>query len=264
MSALQITAFGQTGFLFKFQQTRILIDPYLTEYVADKYGEHLKRVSPSKIEFNELSNIDLILITHSHEDHCDPLSLAELIKINPSAKILGSYDCAEVLESNGIGTHNFGIADEGTIDSRNSSITIRTVPSAHTELEFSANGHSKFLGYVLDFGGTVIYHAGDTIPHEKITKALEAKTIDFAFLPINERNYFREREGIIGNMSPKEALLWAEELKVKTLIPTHWDTFEPNSTHPEELNLLYNKRQYDFNLKWLEIDQTISINKNDV
>lgn len=265
MKGLTITALGQTGYLLEYANSRILIDPYLSEYVADKYGAHLKRMTPAALSAQELISIDLILITHAHEDHCDPLTLRTLIANNPKAKVFGSYDCFDVLKSHQINTSNFFVSDdESGVKTEDESIQIIAVPSAHTNLEFNAKGNSKFLGYVLKFGNMVLYHAGDTVPHQQITDLLLKHEIDWAFLPINEQNHFRIREGIIGNMSPKEALLWAEELKVKNLIPTHWDTFEPNSTYPEELNLLYSKGQYNFNLRWLEIDKSISINKNDV
>ncbi|MCF8275164.1 MAG: MBL fold metallo-hydrolase [Flavobacteriales bacterium] len=261
MKGLNITALGQTGYLMEYANTRILIDPYLSEYVADKYGVHLKRMSPSAISPAELMDIDIILITHAHEDHCDPLTLNALILNNPSARIFGSYNCLDILKENDIDTTSFHVSDDASgVKTGDTDISIVALPSAHTKLEYNEHGNSKFLGYLIRFGDIVLYHAGDTIPHEIITERLSTKTIDWAFLPINEQNHFRDREGIIGNMSPKEALLWAKELRVKNLIPTHWDTFEPNSTDPDELNLLYEKGQYDFNLKWLEIDKSISIN----
>jgi L-ascorbate metabolism protein UlaG (beta-lactamase superfamily) len=58
-------------------------------------------------------------------------------------------------------------------------------------------------------------------------------------LPVNERNYYRDRAGIIGNMSVREAFAFAEEIGVDTVIPIHWDLFGPNSVLPDEIILVH-------------------------
>ncbi|MNL04093.1 hypothetical protein D3C87_1246520 [compost metagenome] len=63
--------------------------------------------------------------------------------------------------------------------------------------------------------------------------------IDVAILPVNERNFFKERQGIIGNMSIREAFGLAEEIGAKHVLPMHWDMFAPNSVFEEEIRLVY-------------------------
>ena len=67
----------------------------------------------------------------------------------------------------------------------------------------------------------------------------ELAPIEVAFLPMNERNYFRDRRGIIGNMTIREAFGLVNEIGVNVLVPTHWDMFEPNAVPREEIELLY-------------------------
>ena len=50
-------------------------------------------------------------------------------------------------------------------------------------------------------------------------------------------------------MSVREAFQYAEEIGARTVIPIHWDMFEPNSVLPEEIELLYAKLQPDFRLR---------------
>ena len=258
---LQLTALGQTGFLLEYNACRFLIDPYLSEYVADKYGKHLQRLQPSRFKASELADIDALFMTHAHEDHCDPLTIRDIVRTNPICKLFGSFDCEDVLTEFDISLQNFSIADKGEIAlDRSSEIQITTIPSAHTELSYNSDGCSQFLGYIIQIGGTTIYHAGDTIPHETITEKLKAfGKIDWALLPVNERNHFRDREGIIGNMSPREALQWADEIGATNLIPTHWDTFAPNTTHRAEVELLHELNNHKCNLHWLHIDETLII-----
>ena len=72
--------------------------------------------------------------------------------------------------------------------------------------------------------------------------------IDIALLPVNEDNYFRRRRGIVGNMSVREAFELAREVKIKEVIPVHWDMFECNSTSEGEILSVYNSVEWPFKL----------------
>jgi L-ascorbate metabolism protein UlaG (beta-lactamase superfamily) len=120
------------------------------------------------------------------------------------------------------------------------SVRLIAVPAAHPNIERDEEGCLRYVGYVLESEGRRIYHAGDTSPATEMLARLEELTpIDTAFLPVNERNYYRETRGIIGNMTVREAFQLATDLKVRTLVPMHWDMFAPNSVYVEEIRLLY-------------------------
>jgi len=50
-------------------------------------------------------------------------------------------------------------------------------------------------------------------------------------------------------MSVREAFQMAADIGVKTLVPTHWDMFAPNSVYKEELNLLYELMRPPFEMR---------------
>jgi len=84
----------------------------------------------------------------------------------------------------------------------------------------------KAVGYIIEYMGLKIYHAGDTsLCSEVISSLKKYNRIDIAMIPVNEINYMRDRQGIIGNMSVREAFYFAEQIGVKTMFPTHWDMF---------------------------------------
>jgi L-ascorbate 6-phosphate lactonase len=56
--------------------------------------------------------------------------------------------------------------------------------------------------------------------------------IDVAFVPINGRDFFRSREGIVGNTDYREAAHLAEELDFGLVVPTHYDLFAFNAADP--------------------------------
>ena len=52
--------------------------------------------------FNELSNLDYILITHAHLDHSDPTFIKKLLEKFPNVKIITNNSVKEVLVKEGI------------------------------------------------------------------------------------------------------------------------------------------------------------------
>lgn len=253
---ISILSLGQTGFMFESNNNKFIIDPYLSDYVEDKYGEKLKRQSPIVVEPELLFDIDIILITHEHEDHCDPNTLRKIVKANPNVLICCPIQCNEIIR---------GIPFTQVINPKvNETLTIgkvniRAIPSSHLEVEIK-NNYSRWLGYELKIGDKILYHPGDTIPYDGLKNYL-SDSIDLAFLPINERNYYRERDGIIGNMSSREAIDLSRELHIKEWIPTHWDMFEVNSTTKEEFELIANFKGCK-NYVWIKAGERFELEVN--
>jgi L-ascorbate 6-phosphate lactonase len=94
------------------------------------------------------------------------------------------------------------------------------------------DGLARFVGYVIRSPQLTIYHAGDTLVTDELRDALAGRGIDVALLPINGRDYYRERTGLIGNMDAREAVRLAQELGVRVLVPMHWDLFAGNTVRP--------------------------------
>ena len=63
--------------------------------------------------------------------------------------------------------------------------------------------------------GKTIYHAGDTGLFKDMKLIGKLNEIDLAFLPIGD-NY---------TMGPDDAVIAAEYLKAKTVVPMHYNTF---------------------------------------
>jgi L-ascorbate metabolism protein UlaG (beta-lactamase superfamily) len=102
----------------------------------------------------------------------------------------------------------------------------------------------------MEIEGKRIYLAGDTsVTQELIDTLTLLRPITTAILPVNERNFFRDRRGIIGNMSVRESFLLADEIGVKTVIPVHWDMFEANSVGLDEIHAVYQQMEPAFDLQ---------------
>jgi L-ascorbate metabolism protein UlaG (beta-lactamase superfamily) len=84
-------------------------------------------------------------------------------------------------------------------------------------------------------GGVRLYHSGDTILHDGLVPRLEHQAVDVAFLPVNGRDFWRERRGIIGNLDGREAAELAATIGADVLIPMHNDMFALNHVSPAVL-----------------------------
>lgn len=251
-SMLKLKSLGQVGYLFEFLGTKWVIDPYLFNYVADLYGSEFNRLIDVELNGKDLAGIKLILITHEHEDHCDPTTINHILKFNSNVRIVCPKNCNDILTSAGIASElitNPHLGEEIQLDE----IKIEMIPSAHTNLEIE-DGFTRWAGYLIKIGKSIIYHAGDTVPYFDMDNYLP-KNIDLAFLPINENNFFRVKAGIIGNMTCREALQLIKEFEIQEWIPTHWDLFSQNGTYKEELDFLAKKLKTEKHI-WIDANRT--------
>lgn len=244
---MKILALGQVGYVFDAAGVRVVIDPYLSDAVAEQFGEDLRRQIPIVHPPAELAPVDWLLLTHAHLDHTDPATLRPLLAASPAARILAPFESRAILAAEAPGGSSVAPPPEAWIELA-PGLELRAVPAAHTELERDAAGELRYVGFLLRADGVTIYHAGDTIPHEEIFAALAGERIDVAFLPVNERNFYRDRAGIVGNMTLREAFRFAADLGVKTLVPTHWDLFAPNSVPRGEIEWMHRQETPPFDL----------------
>ena len=235
-----VCALGQVGYRFQFGQTVVYVDPYLSDYVEEVEGPELRRMFPAPVAPEAVRDADWIVLTHVHIDHCDPRTVGAISRASPLSHFVGPAPVLEVLRQQGLDESRMHLAPETDWFALGEAVSITAVPAAHPQVERDRQGRAQCVGYVLEYQGRRIYHAGDTsLADELMQRLKELAPIEIAFLPMNERNYFRARRGIIGNMTIREAFGLIDEIGVKVLVPTHWDMFEPNSVPREEIEFLY-------------------------
>ncbi len=241
---------GQAGVRLRIGGLTIYVDPYLTDAVAERFGEALHRLVPSPLAPADVTDADWVLITHEHLDHLEPQTLREIARRSPGAQFVCPAPWIGALQECGIRRERILRAQEAWIPLARE-VSVHPVPAAHPTIERDAEGELLRVGYVLQVDGRRIYHAGDTSPDEAIVRAVRAfEPIATALIPVNERNHYRERAGILGNMSVREAFAFCEELGARTLVPIHWDLFAPNSVLPEEITLLHGRLAPPFALRF--------------
>lgn len=226
---------GQSGFLIKWGQRFLLVDPYLSDSLTRKYADTDKphiRMTALPVDPGRLDFIDLVTSSHNHTDHLDGETLLPVLKANSGIEILiPSANRDFVVERLGLeaGTQPTGLnsGESATL----AGFECCAIPAAHEERELDDQGRDKYLGYVFSFGQWSIYHSGDTVPFEGLREALSSFTPDLVLLPINGRSPGR---GVAGNLWGIEAAQLASDLGASLAIPCHYDMFSFNTATPDE------------------------------
>ena len=215
---------GQASYVFKGSAV-IYIDPYLTP------NPH--RRTPPLLDYDEVTNADLILCTHDHLDHIDPDTLDPISKASPRATIVVPRPHVEKIAGLGIPreriagmTHRDVFAKDGVI--------VTALKSKHEFFDEDPVLGFPYLGYVVETNGFRFYHSGDTIPYEGLATSLREMRPDALFLPINGRDAERYRRNCIGNCTFQESVDLAGEAEPAWAIPMHWDMFPGNQEDPQK------------------------------
>ncbi len=227
--SLALWGLGQVGVAIKGPTGVLYVDPYLTD--SDDEGGSLPRTFPPTLAPAEVTNASAVLLTHNHIDHTDPDTVLPLSEASPEARFVAPFTSRDTLVEAGLDGSRIVVPVVGE-PVEVSGATVTAVPSAHTELEYDAERGYPYLGYVIEWNGVTVYHAGDTVVYEGMVETLSAWDIDLAFVPINGRDYFRTQRGIIGNTDFREAAELTEVLDIGLILPTHYDLIEGNTADP--------------------------------
>jgi L-ascorbate metabolism protein UlaG (beta-lactamase superfamily) len=227
---------GQSGFLVRWHDRRILLDPYLSDSLTTKYRDSDKphvRMTARVIAPERLARIDVVTSTHNHTDHLDAETLLALRRANSALQlIIPAANEAFVRERLGDAAGHPMLLDDGA-SVEMPGVKVHGIAAAHNEVERDEDGRCRFLGYMLDLGGSRIYHSGDTLRYPGMVERLRAfGRIDLALLPINGNKPGRR---VAGNLDGREAAQLAQDIGARLVVPCHYEMFEFNTADPREL-----------------------------
>ena len=186
---MNIRFLGHACFLISSEKYLILIDPFLS-------GNPSAAITKDEVRATH------ILITHGHDDHLgDAVEIAKredstVYATVETAKLFPKEVNIEVGQIGGFVSSDFG--------------GVKFTSAAHG----SGIPGGLACGFIVEFGGKKIYHAGDTGLIMDMN-LLEDEKIDVALLPIGDRY----------TMGPKDALRAVKMIKPKKVIPMHYNTW---------------------------------------
>ena len=233
MSGVLITYLGQCGFLLDFGDTRIVTDPYLSDYV-DKTHYSVqtpwRRLYPPPAALHGL-HPNGILISHSHGDHLDPWTLQPYYEKGGACVTAAPAPECGLLEKLGAPRIQYARAEESFFIG---SVRITPIPCAHTQLHTDEAGHFHELSYIVEHENLRVFFGGDMSLYDGLAKRLREADCQLLLLPVNGGDAERTEKGIIGNINCAQAASLSAALNVP-YVPMHHDLYGINGCSVEEI-----------------------------
>lgn len=207
IDGVTINWLGHAGFLLKGEGKKIYIDPYQL---------------PEEPEFDDKA--DILLITHEHPDHCSPVDI-RMVRRSDSTTLI-----PEACSLNFRGDARRICEGDVLVDGLEiKGVKIEVLPAYNFEKPDHPRGMG--VGYIIELGGLRIYYAGDTdfIPEMRDFR------VDVALLPIGGKC----------TMDEEEAVLAAEALSPRVVIPMNYGSPEARVADPERFKALVHSKNSD-------------------
>lgn len=220
---------GQCGFVLKTENKIIYIDPVLND-ICDESGNTVRLYeAPYK---PENATADYVICTHEHIDHMAVETIKGICNNNPQVKIIVPGACKAVLMAEGI-EHDKIIEASAEEEMIFSGIRLFPFSTAHPVHSVGEDGRDKNLAYYILCGQVSFLHMGDTYLTDNLIECLKSRLgPDVLMVPINGRDFYLERQSIIGNMTAREAAKFSKELEAELTIPMHFDMVKGNTVNP--------------------------------
>ncbi|OGJ20260.1 hypothetical protein A3K73_08310 [Candidatus Pacearchaeota archaeon RBG_13_36_9] len=218
---MKITKFVQSCVLIETNGKKILVDPGSIQY------------EPSLLE--GWKQIDALLVTHKHFDHCNPEAIKEItkntdVKFYTSQEVLDYYPNLEAEK-----VKEGDIINVGKVKIEVARAVHGYIPILKGEKEVHQN-----IGFIIQ-GDKRIYITSDTICFRNDYKC------NILIAPITNH-------GIV--MGPYEAALFAKETEAKLVVPVHYDS-PKYEVDLEKVRQIFNKE--GINYKFLNIGESIEV-----
>jgi L-ascorbate metabolism protein UlaG (beta-lactamase superfamily) len=190
---------GHACFELSDGDTRVLIDPFLT-------GNPKAAVSAEDVDPTT------ILLTHGHADHLgDTVAIAK----RTGAPVVAIVELANEIVAEGVDVFDPNLG--GTVEFDWG--WAKLVPAWHTSMTPKGTVNTP-AGLLISFGGTIVYHLGDTCAFTDLQLVGKRHPIDVALMCIGG-HYTMDRH---------EAVDAVQLIGAKTVIPCHFNTFPPIET----------------------------------
>ncbi len=196
---MRMTLLGHSTFFVELDGRRILTDPWLTEPL---YWGRLRHADPFCAP-HEVLPLDLIVISHGHQDHCDLNTLAAFPKSIPV--VIYAKHAARVRKC---GFKNILPVEAGD-HVEPCGIRVSALPGRHL---------GGTVTYMISGETQKFFFAGDSLFPEALKAALRKTSPDVAVVPVSG--------GGLGpfkfHMSIKDAAQLVTEATPKFVVPSHY------------------------------------------
>jgi L-ascorbate metabolism protein UlaG (beta-lactamase superfamily) len=191
---MEVRYLGHACFELSHGETTLLIDPFLTH-------------NPKAAIAAEDAAASTILLTHGHMDHFgDTVPIAK----RTGATVVAITEIADELAEDGIEVSDINLGGTARFDWG----WVKMVPAWHTSTTPKGTRNTP-AGLLINFGGRIVYHLGDTCVFSDLQLVGKRHPIDLAIMPIGGHY----------TMDATDAVDAAQFVAAKTVIPCHYNTF---------------------------------------
>jgi L-ascorbate metabolism protein UlaG (beta-lactamase superfamily) len=221
---------GTATVLIRYQGFTILTDPnflHKGDHVHLGYGLTSERMTNPAIELDQLPPIDLVVLSHMHEDHFDKLVQEKLARDTP---IVSTPEAAEALKQLGF-TRTFGLSkwSKLEVEKGDARLRITAAPGRHGKLGMQAL-LPTVMGSVLDFGPDTaapsyrMYISGDTLVYDDLQNIPQRfPGIDLALLHLGGTRIL----GVFKvTMDGKDGVQLMQIVQPRHAIPIHYNDYD--------------------------------------
>ena len=223
-----LTWLGQAGFLLDFGDRVVLIDPYLSDSLAEKYrGQRFahQRMLAAPITAEALARVDLVLCTHRHGDHMDPGTLPVIATRHRDCRFV--VPAAERRHAQALGlpepdwcrrlrARRWICSALRSCRSRRRMRPWR--PTRPAGIAFSVTASPGAAARFII--------AAIASPYPGLVGASRPSARASALLPVNGRDAGRAQAGIPGNFTLDEAASLCREAGIPVMLAHHWGMFD--------------------------------------
>jgi len=212
---------GHATVLINFFGIKILTDPVLFSRIGIRFpGFTLgpKRLTAPALEFDELPQIDIVLLSHAHFDHFD---IRTLHRLDSSTKVITAPRTRDLLrwtKLRDITELQWG--ERKSLETPAGRIDVLAVRVKHWGARLQRDDYRGYNGYLLERNGYRIFFAGDTAFTDSFTELRSFGSIDLAIMSISAYNPW-----IHSHCTPEQAVQMANDAGAQFIMPVHHQTF---------------------------------------
>ncbi|MEW6761930.1 MAG: MBL fold metallo-hydrolase [Pseudomonadota bacterium] len=221
---------GTATVIIRYQGFTILTDPNFLHkggHVHLGYGLTSERKTNPAINFEDLPPIDLVVLSHFHDDHFDKLVQE---KLNRATPIVSTKEAGERLKRLGF-TRTFGLStwDRLEVSKGAARMRVTATPGRHGPAGVAVL-LPKTMGSVLDFGPNPdvpdyrMYISGDTLVYDDIHAIPQRfPNIDLALLHLGGTRIL----GVLKvTMDGKDGVRMMQVIRPKKTVPIHYNDYD--------------------------------------
>jgi L-ascorbate metabolism protein UlaG (beta-lactamase superfamily) len=211
---------GHAAILIHAGGKYFLLDPMLGERASPFQWMGPKRYAPSPIDPKKLPAIEAVVLSHDHYDHLDYPTIIALK--NKVKKFIVPVGVSSHLEHWGVPKENI-IEKDWWESFEGDGYTFTAAPARHFSGRLFTRDNTLWCSWVLKFGESNIYFAGDSGYFDGYSEIGEKYgPFDMSLMPIGA--YDPAWHDI--HLNPEEAVEAFLQLQGGQFYPTHWGTFD--------------------------------------